>query len=140
MWLTGAPDDRVTVTAVAELKRLAGSSGTAWTTGDLAVWLQRLGLLRSGVGLRLAEPHRLSLEGRHVEAALWWRQARSPFEEAMELAATGDPSERVRCVEIFDDFGATAVADRERLSLRSDGVAGIPQRPRRGGRADPVAL
>ena len=46
----------------------------------------------------LPEPFRSSLDGRHAEAAAWWHAAGSPFNEAMALADSVDPDDRVRAV------------------------------------------
>jgi DNA-binding CsgD family transcriptional regulator/tetratricopeptide (TPR) repeat protein len=138
-WLTGEPDPRVSAATVAEL---AGSAATVWVAGDLAVWLRRLGLDvdASQVAGHVAEPHRLTLTGRHREAAAWWRRAGAPFDEALALADSPDVDDHVRAIERLDQLGATAVADRLRRALRRRGVAQLPQRPRAVTRANPSGL
>jgi DNA-binding CsgD family transcriptional regulator len=130
-WLTGEGDPRLTAD-------LTASPATAWVAGDLAVWLRRLGVDTDPGAV--AEPHRLSLTGRHREAAAWWRRAGAPFDEALALADSPDAEDQVRAVERLDLLGATAVSDRLRRVLRRSGAAQVPQRPRAVTRANPAGL
>ncbi|MEV4508541.1 AAA family ATPase [Dactylosporangium sp. NPDC049525] len=135
VWLTGEPDPRVTADTVAGA---AESPALAWAAGDLAVWLRRLGVdVDPGP---VAEPHRLTLTGRHHEAAAWWRRAGAPFDEALALADAPDVDDQVGAIERLDLLGATAVSDRLRRELRRRGVAQLPQRPRAVTRANPAGL
>jgi len=139
MWMTEDPDPRVTDLAVREIAVLASTPETAWAAGDLAAWLDRLGLLRERP-TTVAEPFRLALEGRPEEAASWWRRAGEPFAEAMAWGDSPDPVHRARAVELLDRLGATATADRQRVALRRDGVTQVPPRPRVSTRANPGGL
>ena len=139
MWMTGRPDPRVTDVAVHEVGRLAGSPGVEWAVGDVAGWLVRLGLLTTWPA-PIAEPFRMSAEGRAEEAASWWRRAGDPFNEAMALGDSPDPVHRTHAVELLDQLGAGATADRHRVALRRDGVGQVPPRPRESTRANPSGL
>ena len=138
-WMTGVPDERVTEVAAADLAAWDGKPGAEWATGELAVWLRRLGLLDE-VPSGVAEPFRLSLSGQHEEAASWWRQAGEPFAEAMCLVDSPEDAVRARGVEALDKIGATATADRVRVELRQAGVTVVPPRPRESTRANPGGL
>ncbi len=138
-WMTGVVDERVTEVAPADLAAWDGKPGAEWAAGELAVWLQRLGLL-TDVPVGVAEPFRLSLGGQHEEAASWWHQAGEPFAEAMCLVDSGDDAVRARGVESLDKIGATATADRVRVELRQAGVTVVPPRPRESTRANPGGL
>jgi DNA-binding CsgD family transcriptional regulator/tetratricopeptide (TPR) repeat protein len=138
MWLTGAPDDRVTTTAPLELERAGRSSATVWAAGDLVVWLCRLGLPRAAVGV--AEPYQLMLAGRHVEAASWWGHAGAVFEEAMANVDGSSLDRQLAAIERLDLHGATATADRVRRAMREEGVVTVPQRRRASTRANPAGL
>lgn len=139
VWMTGVDDPRVSDAAVTAVGRLAGAAGAEWAVGDLAAWLRRLDLLDS-VPAGIAEPFRLALEGAHAEAAEFWHQAGEPFNEAMALADSTDPSHRVRAVELLDALGAAGTADRLRIQLRQEGVPNVPIRPRASTRANPGGL
>lgn len=137
-WTTGQPDARLDRPVVAGL--LASSeASSAWSAGNLAVWLTRLGRPVADVGA-VAEPYRLALDGRPRDAASWWHRAGDPFAEAMALADVPDEEERLRAVKQLDRLGAVGTADRVRSDLRRDGVAAVPQRPRTSTRANPAGL
>jgi DNA-binding CsgD family transcriptional regulator len=138
MWLTGTPDERVTTIAPRELEHAVQSSATLWAAGDLAVWLRRLGLPVVAGGV--AEPHQLSLEGRHEEAASWWGHAGAVFEEAMASVETANLNRRLSGIDRLDLHGATATADRVRRTMRSEGVVNVPLRRRASTRANPAGL
>lgn len=87
--------------------------------------------------MAVAEPFRLTLEGRHDEAASWWHRADDPLTEAMAWGDSPDPAHRTRAVE---QLGATGTADRQRVALRREGVTTVPQRPRVSTRANPAGL
>ncbi|HQR25453.1 MAG TPA: AAA family ATPase [Nocardioides sp.] len=139
MWMTGEDDPRVTQRAPDELRRLGGAPNAPWAAGDLAVWLDRLGLVAEVPGA-VAEPFAHSLAGRYDEAASWWHRAGEPFAEAMAWGDSAEPGRRVRAVELLDRLGATGTADRHRARLRRDGVARVPPRPRARTRANPAGL
>ena len=138
-WMTGTEDDRVSTLAVEEMKRLQSMPGASWAVGDLAVWLQRLGLLEETPS-DIAEPHRLTLEGRHEDAARWWHDAGDPFQEALCWGDSADPEHQVHGVTLLETLGATGTADRRRMQLRTDGVDNVPSRPRASTRANPFGL
>ncbi|GAA4988142.1 ATP-binding protein [Kineococcus glutinatus] len=137
-WLTGEPDERVAA-AAPELHRLASTPAGAWSAGELAVWLRRLGLLQEPPA-HVAAPWALALDGRHVEAAAWWHRCGAAHEEALELADSGEPQQGVRALERLDRLGAAAVADRLRLHLRRRGLVAVPQRRRSTTLANPCGL
>jgi DNA-binding CsgD family transcriptional regulator len=140
VWLTGEPDPRVPALAVAELAQAVRSPAAAWSAGELAVWLRRIGV-ETGVDPQLvAVPYRLSLTGRHEEAASCWRQLGAGPEEAMAYADCADPVRRARGIERLDLLGAVAVGDRLRLVMRQEGAASVPQRPQASTRANPAGL
>jgi hypothetical protein len=122
MWTTGVPDPRVTDDTVRAVGTLTGSAGSEWAIGDLATWLIRLDLLDKAP-VAIAPPHRAAAEGRYAGAALQWRQLGEPFAEAMALGDAPGVIERSRGVELLDQLGATATADRLRAALRRDGVS-----------------
>jgi len=140
MWLTGTADERVTEVAVGAVRDLGGLPGSGWGVGDLAAWLRRLGLVATPPAEAVAEPFRLALSARYDEAAAWWHQAGAVFDEAMAWADSTDPALRVKGVERLDQADAVAIADRQRLLLRQDGIAQVPPRPRVSTRVNPAGL
>ncbi|MFC5063446.1 ATP-binding protein [Actinomycetospora atypica] len=138
-WLRGTDDARLE--DVAALISTAGTCpGTEWSTGDLAVWLARLGRTVATRDLPLAAPHRLLLAGDPAAAAARWRQLGSPYDEALARIDTGRPAETFAALEVLDRLGADAVAATVRRDLRLRGVPGVPARPRGSTRTNPAGL
>ena len=140
MWLTGVVDGRVTRTAPAELERAAASSANAWSGGDLALWLARLGIDCDADPSSFAPPYRLALTGSAEEALDWWRRTGSVVDEALAALDAPRTAARVRAVEQLDRLGATATADRLRHALRREGAEQVPVRPRAATVANPLGL
>lgn len=138
-WLTGRTDRRVTEAAAAELQRTASAPGTEWGRGELAVWLRRLGL-SDRREVRVAEPYDLLLTGDAEGAANWFRLAGDRFSEAMAWGDSADQAHQTKGVQLLDQLGAVATADRRRVALRRAGVASVPPRPRASTRANPAGL
>jgi DNA-binding CsgD family transcriptional regulator/tetratricopeptide (TPR) repeat protein len=139
MWLSGVVDPRVTHDAVRELRRVDGIPGTEWAIGELATWLYRLGLLTERPAA-VAEPYEVAFAGRHQDAAAWWQQIGDPFVAAMALGDSKDPPDSTRALELLDQIGAYATADRLRVQLRQHGVVHVPARARSATRANPGGL
>ena len=122
-WMTEKADERVTGDAVKTFAALAAQPGAGWGAGQLAVWLRRLGLSVDATE-QLAEPFRLTLEGRHADAARWWNLAGDPFAEAMSWSDSADPDERARGIKLLDSLGAVGTADRHRVVTARRGLCG----------------
>ncbi len=129
VWLTGCPDER---TEVGRKLLIAGvRPGLEWARGDLAVWMRRVDPSLDVPHIdSLAEPYRLQLTGQHREAAECWASLSVPYEQAMSLIDSGDPTEVRVGLDLLDRLGADAVAAKVRLDLRARGVATVPARRR----------
>ena len=139
MWMTDVPDPRITELAVPRLGELAATADTHRQIGSLVIWLRRLGLdVAPPIGL--PEPFHAHLHGRYAEASARWRRAGSPFAEALALADSPAPDDRVQAVSLLDRLGAVGTADRLRRELRRSGVASVPKRPSETTRANPGGL
>ena len=137
-WVTGRPDARV-AQAVEILGRF-DLPGLEWARGDLAGWLLRVDPQLATADLDVSAPHRLQLDGRHLEAAAGWAKLEAPFDQAMELVASEQPDALRQGLGILDRLGADAVAARLRQDLRDRGVAGIPARARSATLSNPAGL
>jgi ATP/maltotriose-dependent transcriptional regulator MalT len=138
-WVTGRPDARLD-DAAALLSAAGARAGTEWSTGELAVWLARLGRAADTDGLALAPAHRHLLDGDPWTAAELWRELGSPYEQALAMIDAAEPAAMFAALEMLDRLGAEAVAARVRRDLRARGVTGIPARPRESTRANPAGL
>ena len=120
MWLTG-DDDPDRIASVREVLDEGIRQRNSWTGGDLAFWLWKLGEL-SETPEGIAEPYRLVMEGKPVEAATIWDAKGMPYERALALMH-GDQTAQLEALEVLDTLGATAVAAKLRKALRDQGVS-----------------
>jgi DNA-binding CsgD family transcriptional regulator len=137
-WLTDADDDRIGV-ATGILERSGSQADLAWSNGDLAAWLHRLGRVPPA-GLAVAPPHRHLLDGAPAAAAELWARLSQPYQQALALLDTGDEAAGFEALELLDRLGAEAVAARARHELRRRGAVGVPLGPRASTRANPAGL
>jgi DNA-binding CsgD family transcriptional regulator/tetratricopeptide (TPR) repeat protein len=120
MWLTG-DDDPHRLTRFRDVLEKGLRPDNHWIGGDLAFWLWKLGEL-SEAPEGIAEPYRMVIEGRPVEAAAVWESMGLPYERALALMH-GENDARLEALEQFETMGATAVAAKLRQMLRADGVS-----------------
>ncbi len=136
-WLRGDADavERV----VGEELTAAVALGEPWRTGQLAIWLERIGRLPPGFDAAVARPYELELAGRVPEAAAEWAVLGCPYDQALALLA-GDEAAMRDGLRILDALGAKSASDVARRRLRERGARGV-QRGRYGhARADPLGL
>lgn len=119
--------------------QLAVRLGQSWAIGELAFWLwqvDRLDELPQGA----AEPYALQLAGDWRGAAEAWERIGCPYETAVALSASDEPTVLRRAVGILGDLGAAPMADRVGARLRALGVHDLPRRPSRATLANPAGL
>jgi ATP/maltotriose-dependent transcriptional regulator MalT len=127
MWLTGDADP-VRIARFREVLDEGLRLGNTWVGGDLAFWLWKLGEL-SEAPEGIAEPYRLVIAGKPVEAAAIWQAKGIPYERALALM-DDDETTQLEALEIFETLGATTVAARQRQALKNQGVS-VPRGKRR---------
>ena len=135
-WLTGESDDRIP--ECRELLTGGPVTGLEWSRGELAVWLRRLGQRVDVVGV--AEPYRALLDGAYEAAAEDFHRRSMPYDAALALVDSGDPSLAARALDILDRLGADAVAGKVRRDLRAHGMPVVPARRRAATLANPAGL
>ena len=69
-----------------------------------------------------AEPYRLIIEGKPMDAAEAWARIGCPYERAIALAH-GDQTAQLEALRDFEALGATAVAAKLRKALRDQGLS-----------------
>jgi DNA-binding CsgD family transcriptional regulator len=122
-WIAG---DGAAIAAIAtEAWVHVGDVDCPWHRGQVATWLPA----DVDAGLPLAPPYVLERAGRWAEAAAYWKDVESPFEEALALARSGEEEPLTRAVRLFDRLGTTAAAARARALLQSLG-APVPRATR----------
>jgi DNA-binding CsgD family transcriptional regulator len=76
-------------------------------------------------------PLAAALDGDHLRAARGWEAAGEPYEQALELVESTEPSAAFEGLRLLDRVGATRIADLARQRLRLRGLPGVPRGPRR---------
>lgn len=135
-WLAG--DRERTVREACAAYPLALEKRHLWFAGELAYWQWKAGATADAPEW-VAEPYRLQLDGRAVEAAARWRERGCPYEAARALAESGDPADVTAALAELERLGARPAADLARRHLRALG-APVPRGPRPGTRANPAEL
>ena len=129
--------------AAAELARLplerTAARGAERYRGELLRLLARCGQqVRAFPGC--PPEYALGISGDWRGAADAWRAIGAPYEEALELAASGRPAELLDALGTLERLGASAAADLVRRQLRAKGVTRLPRRPLPRTRANPGGL
>ncbi len=136
MWLTG-DDDPDRIARFREVLNEGLRLENTWVGGDLAFWLWKLGELTEAPG-RIAEPYRLVMVGKPVDAAAIWQAKGIPYERALALM-DDDETTQLEALEIFETLGATTVAAKQRQALKNQGVS-VPRGKRRETRRHGAGL
>jgi DNA-binding CsgD family transcriptional regulator len=132
-------DDRsADLSAVRQAYAEAREAPNAWMTGELGIWLWRLGEIAE-LDEVAPEPYRLEAAGRFREAVARWDGLSTPFDAALALAGSPELDDIRRAHAILVDLGATVVAAKVADRLRAVGAA-VPRGPRPATRADPNGL
>jgi DNA-binding CsgD family transcriptional regulator len=137
-WLTGVAD------GIDEGRELLAANpviGLEWSRGELAVWLNRVGVdIDEGTRAGVAAPYRMLLEGAHEAAAEAFHAVSMPYDGALALVDSGDPAAAARAFDILDRLGADAVASKLRRDMRASGHSAVPARRRVATRTNPAGL
>jgi DNA-binding CsgD family transcriptional regulator/tetratricopeptide (TPR) repeat protein len=124
-----------------EVLPVARTAGNPWQLGELLRLRAELDAppLEDGEAEVLG-PWTAGLRGAWREAAAGWDRLGWPFEEARELAASGEVPAMVEALAILDRLGAERAAWQLRRRLRERGVRRVPRGPARDTRANPAGL
>ena len=134
-WLVGDPASARRIAEVLEPR--TRHAGAAPFRAELLRYLARIGLEAEPFD-GCPEPWAAGLRGDWQAAAEGWEAAGDPYEQALELAESGEPEPTLEAVRILDGLGATA-AEIARDRLRTMGTP-VPRRPQAATRANPAGL
>jgi DNA-binding CsgD family transcriptional regulator len=135
-WLAG---DRETAQRVADaLLPRTEHAGAAPFRAELLRYLARCGFAAEPFA-GCPEPWAAGLRGDWEAAADGWADAGDPYEQALELAASGEPEPTLEALRMLDALGATAAAAQVRERLRAMGTR-VPRGPQTATRANPARL
>ena len=108
---------------VARLERILADGvaiGEPWPSGPLAFWMWKLGVLQK-VPDGTADSYAWIIKGEYEKSARYWREKGIPYEEGLALMH-GSETERIEAIRIFEDLGATAIANKVRRALIEQGA------------------
>ncbi|HLX66456.1 MAG TPA: response regulator transcription factor, partial [Puia sp.] len=74
-----------------------------------------------------------------IEAAAGWERLGCPYEQALFLVE-GDEDAKREAIAIVHRLGATAVYEKMKLGMRSEGIRSIPRGSRKSTRENPALL
>ena len=107
--------------------------------GELLVYLGRLGYPAEPFP-DCPEPYAAALRGDWRSAAEAWLSAGDPYEQALELAGSGQVEPALEALAILDGLGAAPAVALVRRRLRGLGVTRLPRRPQPGTLTNPAGL
>jgi DNA-binding CsgD family transcriptional regulator len=136
-WLTGRPQD---AREAAELLRArTAGPGAERPRADLLRWLRRLGEPVTPFPGCPPE-YAAGLRGDWCTAAHGFAERGLPYEQALELADSGQVTPTLEALRILDELGARPAAALLRRRLRERGITQIPRGPAPTTRANPAGL
>jgi DNA-binding CsgD family transcriptional regulator len=136
-WLTGRTDRACAVRDV--LFDRTQRPGEAVLRGELLRYLARAGL--GGTDFTgCPEAYASGLRGDWQAAANEWERIGDPYEQALELAESGEPEPTLEALRVLDGLNAAAVAGLVRRRLHKMGMRRVPRGPQPATRANPAGL
>ncbi|HLJ68067.1 MAG TPA: LuxR C-terminal-related transcriptional regulator, partial [Chloroflexota bacterium] len=136
-WLAGRP--HVIGEETGRAFTLALTAREPWPIGELAYWRWRAGI-HEDIPTHAAEPYALQIAGEWQRAAELWTDIGCPYQAALALAESDDPSALRRALEVLERLSARPMAATITRRLRRMGIRDIPRGPRRATRASPAGL
>ncbi|MDD7939129.1 AAA family ATPase [Actinomycetospora lutea] len=136
-WLTGDPDRAQR--ALTRLDERTAAPGPRRDRAEVLRWRARCGAAATP-DAACPEPFASGLRGDWAGAAAAWERLGDPYEQALELAGSGDVDATRRALTLLDDLGAVPAAARVRRRLRELGVNAVPRGPVPATRANPFGL
>ena len=136
-WLTDRPADARD--AVELLAARTASPGAERPRADLLRWCRRLGHPVAPFPGCPPE-YEAGLRGDWRAAARAFAERGAPYEQALELADSGEVEPTLEALRMLDELGARPAAALLRRRLRERGVTTVPRGPTPETRANPAGL
>lgn len=136
-WLTGQAEavrDRIE-RAIETARRVDHT----WYLGELLRY-HALAFAVTDDASDVPEPWASGIRGDWRSAAEGWDARGRPYEQAIELVASGEPTVMADGLTLLDHLGADATATLVRRRLKDLGVRRVPRGPRKDTRANPAGL
>ena len=126
-WLEGRPE---AIAGLVEASLAVSEERHALEfVGALACWRRRAGVAQP-VDLELPAPYALELAGEAEGAAAAWLELDCPYDAALALAQSDEPSSLRRALAELRQLGAHPAAELVARRLREHGVRDLPRGPR----------
>jgi DNA-binding CsgD family transcriptional regulator len=120
-------------------RRHAGRPGAAAMWAEVLRYCARAGLPAEPFA-GCPEPWASGLRGDWRAAAEGWARLGDPYEQALELADSGETEPTLTALRMLDDLGATAAAAIVRRRLKALGLRTVPRGPAIATRSHPAGL
>ena len=112
--------------------------GNRWLYSDLEYWIWRCGIAPvDPAGLMTG--YQLEIGGNAAAAAEAWRAKGCPYFQALALTGGTETDQRA-ALELLEQLGASAVVQRLKLRMRSEGIRRIPRGRQQRTRENPAQL
>ena len=119
LWLSAEHNPEL-LARLEEILAAGVAIGEPWPSGALAFWMWKLGVLEK-VPDGTADSYAWILKGEYEKSARYWREKGIPYEEGLALMH-GSETEQIEAIRIFEDLGATAIANKVRRALMDQGA------------------
>ena len=119
LWLSAEHNPEL----VARLEQILAAGvaiGKPWPSGPFAFWMWKLGVLKTAPD-GTADSYAWIIEGEYKKSARFWREKGIPYDEGLALMH-GSETEQIEAIRIFEDLGATAIANKVRRALMDQGA------------------
>jgi len=136
-WLNDEPDVAAAVRDT--WRRHAGRPGAAPMWAEILRYCAQAGLPAEPFD-GCPEPWAAGLRGDWRAAAEGWARLGDPYEQALELADSGESEPTLAALRLLDDLGATAAAVIVRRRLKGLGLRTVPRGPAMSTRSHPAGL
>ncbi|WP_162606683.1 ATP-binding protein [Jiangella asiatica] len=135
-WLVGRP---AVAAGVRDAVARRWPRGAGLLRGELERYLARAGV-GGGAYDGCPEPYAAGLRGDWRSAAAGWERLGDRYEQALELAESGQVEPTLSALRLLDELDAVPAAALVRRRLSELGVTGIPRRARAATRGHPAGL
>lgn len=135
-WITGQPI--LEKAAIEYVIGLISQGGTLRESSEFDFWLWKV----RGEQIPMHEVHaryRADHPAMAMDAAAGWERLGCPYEQALFLFEGDDDAKR-QAIGIVHRLGATAVYEKMKLEMRSEGIRSIPRGSRKTTRDNPAQL
>jgi DNA-binding CsgD family transcriptional regulator len=135
-WITG--QQFIDKGSIDTAMKMMDKMGNIYVNSELAFWLKKARKIGSPMK-ELYEGYDVSTVIKAAKAAVTWNEHGCPYNEALALFEGKDDDKR-RAISIVQDLGASAVYEKMKQDMKSEGIKNIPRGLLKTTRANPAFL